>query len=146
MAARYVMGIFGGLGTPKALIGHGADEPAAHAIGAGAPELGSTTLDSAHSRRGRAEDPPPDSMRAQRPEMAAPLTEATFDALDRLSGHARTRGVSSAALALAWVAHTGPNIRLLVGPRRPDHLDAVAESLTVDLTAGGELSDGVGQP
>jgi aryl-alcohol dehydrogenase-like predicted oxidoreductase len=59
--------------------------------------------------------------------------ERVFDALDRLRARAQARGVSMAALALAWLlSHPGVGA-VVVGPRRPEHLEAVRESQALSL-------------
>jgi aryl-alcohol dehydrogenase-like predicted oxidoreductase len=60
--------------------------------------------------------------------------EATFAAIDRLSGAASDLGVSTAGLALGWLAHHPDVTAAIVGPRRPDHFGPVEEALDVELT------------
>ena len=56
-----------------------------------------------------------------------------FAALDQLEREAAGRGVSLAALGLAWVL-TDPGVTAaIVGPRRPDHLAPAIEAVEVDL-------------
>lgn len=58
---------------------------------------------------------------------------ATFAALAELERAAGERGVSLAALGLAWVL-TDPGVTtVLVGPRRPEQLAPAIEALEVDL-------------
>ena len=85
----------------------------------------------------RGEPFPEGTRMALRPE-AHPkiMTDAVYDALDRLRSAAAARGVSCGGLALAWmIAHpecTAP----IVGPSRAaPHLDHVAEALELELTA-----------
>lgn len=84
-------------------------------------------------RRGEAF--PPDTRMALRPEGHDKLlTSAVHDAIDRLRAAAEGRGVSCAALALAWViAH--PDVAApVVGPSRTaPHLGHVSEALGVTL-------------
>jgi aryl-alcohol dehydrogenase-like predicted oxidoreductase len=57
-----------------------------------------------------------------------------FDAIDRLSEEASTLGVSTGAMALAWVMAHPPVTGLLTGPlRTPEHLKAAREALTIEL-------------
>jgi 1-deoxyxylulose-5-phosphate synthase len=77
--------------------------------------------------------PPPGSRLAIRPEAAASMTEAVQDLVGALSRHARAHGVSSAALALAWVMRAGPAVRPIVGASQTSHLDAIAQAMTLQL-------------
>jgi aryl-alcohol dehydrogenase-like predicted oxidoreductase len=71
-----------------------------------------------------------------RPEgVAGYQTEATFDALDELAAEASTRGVSMAALALAWLLHVPEVTAIVVGPNTVDQLAPVADALEVRLSA-----------
>jgi aryl-alcohol dehydrogenase-like predicted oxidoreductase len=80
-------------------------------------------------------DHPPGSRMTLRPQPYADLTNAaTFRAIEALRAEAAERGVSMAALALAWV-HRHPLVTAaLIGPRSPAHLDVALESLQVTLT------------
>ena len=53
-------------------------------------------------------------------------TDAVFDSLEALEAVAADRGVSPAGLALAWVLAHPDVTAVVVGPRRPEHLDAGA--------------------
>jgi aryl-alcohol dehydrogenase-like predicted oxidoreductase len=79
--------------------------------------------------------PPPGSRLALRPEVAGPMTEAVQPSIDALRRDARSHGVSSAALALAWVMRGGPTVRPIVGASRTSHLDAIAQAMTLHLQA-----------
>jgi aryl-alcohol dehydrogenase-like predicted oxidoreductase len=70
-----------------------------------------------------------------RPEgVAEQLTDAVYDALDELQRFAAARGVSCAALSLAWLMSHPDCAALVVGPpRTPPHLRHVAEALNVTL-------------
>jgi aryl-alcohol dehydrogenase-like predicted oxidoreductase len=82
------------------------------------------------------EEPEPGSRMSTRPEAYEHLqTEATFRGLDALAAAANARGVSMAALALAWVLAQEDVAAAIVGPRRPTHLDAVVEALDLELSA-----------
>ena len=81
------------------------------------------------------EAPPPDSRMATRPEGYEHLrTERTFAALDALAEAAAARGGGAAALALAWVLAQPHVTAMIVGPRRPEHLEPVAAALELELT------------
>ena len=79
------------------------------------------------------EAPPPGSRMTMRPEPYRHLDNAVVHAgLERLAAAAAARGVTSAALALAWtLAGAGSAV---VGPRRPDHLENVHEALSLALS------------
>jgi aryl-alcohol dehydrogenase-like predicted oxidoreductase len=63
------------------------------------------------------------------------LTDEIFDAIDQLEAEARRRGVSTAALALAWVLAHPQCTASVVGPSRAaPHLSHVAQALKIGLT------------
>jgi aryl-alcohol dehydrogenase-like predicted oxidoreductase len=81
----------------------------------------------------RGEEPPDGSRMATRPEPYGHLeNDGVHDGLDALGRAAAERGVSSAGLALAWALVTAGSV--VVGPRRPSHLDAVREAVGLTLT------------
>ena len=83
----------------------------------------------------RGEAPPPGSRMTLRPEGSERYTnDSTFDALEAFEREARDRGVSMAALALAWVLHTPEITAVVVGPNTVDQLAPVREALGVRLT------------
>jgi aryl-alcohol dehydrogenase-like predicted oxidoreductase len=85
----------------------------------------------------RRDEPFPDGTRlALLPEhFAEGLSEAMFDGLDRLAGEARARGVTSAALALAWICAHPDCTAPVVGPSRSTpHLAHAAEATMLALT------------
>jgi aryl-alcohol dehydrogenase-like predicted oxidoreductase len=57
--------------------------------------------------------------------------DRVYDALEALEREATDRGVSAAGLALAWVTAVASAV---VGPRRPEHLDAVQEARSLELS------------
>jgi len=62
------------------------------------------------------------------------VSDRVFDGLDRLGAEAAGRGVSTAALAFAWVL-SHPNVAGAVcGPTRPEHLEPVLAALDVPLS------------
>ena len=60
-------------------------------------------------------------------------TEETFRALDGLAAAADERGVEPAALAIAWVLGSPLVTAVVVGPRRPEHLDPALAALELRL-------------
>jgi 1-deoxyxylulose-5-phosphate synthase len=92
-------------------------------------------------RRGK--PAPAGSRMTMRPEPYLHLQhEAVFDALEQLERKAQERGVAMAALALAWLLAdplVGP---VVVGPRRPEHLEPALAALSAPLdgAARDELS------
>jgi aryl-alcohol dehydrogenase-like predicted oxidoreductase len=90
-------------------------------------------------RRGVA--PPLGSRMTMRPEPYRHLEDdRIYDGLDRLAEAASEHGVSMAALSLSWaLAH--PHVHsLVVGPRRPDHLAPLAESVRLSAAEREELT------
>jgi aryl-alcohol dehydrogenase-like predicted oxidoreductase len=83
----------------------------------------------------RGEPFPAGSRMTQRPEpYRGFVTGETFDVLDRLQALAASRGISMAALALAWLLADERVTQIVVGPGRPEHLAPVAEALAHPLT------------
>jgi aryl-alcohol dehydrogenase-like predicted oxidoreductase len=81
----------------------------------------------------RHEQAPAGSRMSMRPEPYRHLEDdRVFDGLDALARAAEQRGVSSAGLALAWAL--GGAGSLVVGPRRPGHLEPVREALSLSLS------------
>jgi aryl-alcohol dehydrogenase-like predicted oxidoreductase len=84
----------------------------------------------------RDEEPPPGSRMTLRPEGGDGYrTDATFDALEALEEEARERGLSMAALALAWLLHIPELTAVVVGPNGVEQLAPVSEALDVRLDA-----------
>lgn len=93
----------------------------------------------------RGEPPPAGSMLDLRPESAAALDDRTHAVVAAVTKVAAAHACTSAAVALAWVRDR-PGVRPIVGPRRPEHLDAVEEMLELSLTdADHELLDEVSE-
>ena len=62
------------------------------------------------------------------------VRDAVFDAVEALEERARARGVHVVVLALAWVL-SNPNVAAaVIGPRRPEQLDAVLPALDLRLS------------
>ncbi len=88
----------------------------------------------------RGEPPPAGSRMTLRPEGAEHYwSDATFDALEAFEREAGKRGVSMAALAIAWLCHLPEVTAVVVGPSRLEHLAPVREAL--DLPLGREERD-----
>jgi aryl-alcohol dehydrogenase-like predicted oxidoreductase len=82
----------------------------------------------------RGEAPPPGSRMTLRPEGGEGYrTDATFDALATLEREAQERGVSMAALSLAWLLHVPELTAIVVGPNDVAQLAPVIEALDVRL-------------
>jgi aryl-alcohol dehydrogenase-like predicted oxidoreductase len=60
--------------------------------------------------------------------------DGTFTALAALEEAARSRGLDMATLALAWLLGDGRVTSIVVGPRRPAHLDPAIAALDVSLS------------
>jgi aryl-alcohol dehydrogenase-like predicted oxidoreductase len=64
--------------------------------------------------------------------------DAVYDALDALARDAAARGVTMTALALAWVLQQPGVDSAVIGPRRPEHIDAALNGLSMaGLRASG---------
>jgi len=85
----------------------------------------------------RREEPVPAGSRmALRPEAQAHLfRDETFAGLDALAAAAEVRGIDLPALAFAWLLADPRVEAVVVGPRRPEHLDPALAALDVELTA-----------
>ena len=82
----------------------------------------------------RGEAAPAGSRMTTRPEPYEHLKDETvYRGLDGLAAAAAERGVSSAALAIAWLLADPRVTGVVVGPRRPDHLEPPLAALGVDL-------------
>ncbi|MBA2569239.1 MAG: aldo/keto reductase [Actinobacteria bacterium] len=83
----------------------------------------------------RHQAPPPGSRMAMRPEPYLHLDdEAVYKGLDRLEAAAKNRGIDMPTLAIAWLL-TDPRIKaVVVGPRRPEHLEPARAALDVQLS------------
>jgi aryl-alcohol dehydrogenase-like predicted oxidoreductase len=78
---------------------------------------------------------PPGSRMTQRPEPYADLvSEKTFLGLERFEAAATERGVEPAALAIAWVLSNPQVTAVVVGPRRPEHLQPALAALQQPLS------------
>jgi aryl-alcohol dehydrogenase-like predicted oxidoreductase len=83
----------------------------------------------------RGEAPPAGSRMTMRPGPYEHLrNDATFDALDGLERLAAERGTSGAALALAWLLGDPRLTAVVVGPRRPEHLEPALAALEHPVT------------
>jgi aryl-alcohol dehydrogenase-like predicted oxidoreductase len=81
----------------------------------------------------RGEVAPAGSRMTMRPEPYRHLEDdRIYDGLEALEQAAAERGVSTAALALTWALGTVGS--LVVGPRRPEHLEPVREALSLSLS------------
>ena len=81
----------------------------------------------------RGEAAPAGSRMTMRPEPYRHLEDdRVYDGLEALERAAAGRGVSTAALALAWAL--GGTDSVVVGPRRPEQLEPVREALALELS------------
>jgi aryl-alcohol dehydrogenase-like predicted oxidoreductase len=84
----------------------------------------------------RGEEPPSGSRMTLRPEGGEGYrNDATFDALEALEREAEARGVSMAALALAWLLHVPELTAVVVGPNDVAQLAPVRDALAIRLDA-----------
>jgi aryl-alcohol dehydrogenase-like predicted oxidoreductase len=78
---------------------------------------------------------PPGSRMTLRAEPYAALeNERTFRAIEEFEAAAADRGVEPATLAIAWVLSHPQVTAAVVGPRRPEHLEAALTSLELRLS------------
>ena len=83
----------------------------------------------------RDEPAPEGSRMAMRPGPYEHLRRPeTFDALDRLAEIGKRRGVDSATLAIAWLLAQPGVTAVVVGPRRPEHLEPAVRALEHPLS------------
>ena len=61
------------------------------------------------------------------------VREKTFRGLDGLARVAEARGVSLPALAMAWVLSHPLTTAVIIGPRKPEHLDPASAALEIKL-------------
>jgi aryl-alcohol dehydrogenase-like predicted oxidoreductase len=81
------------------------------------------------------EPPPPGSRMTQRPEGYRHLdAPATYRGLELLGAAAEEHGVETATLALAWVLSHPQVTAVVVGPRRPEHLEPARRALELPLS------------
>jgi aryl-alcohol dehydrogenase-like predicted oxidoreductase len=83
----------------------------------------------------RGEAPSPGSRMEMRPGPYEHLRDdRTFDALDRFADHAAQRGVDGATLAIAWLLAQPQVTAVVIGPRRPQHLEPAVRALELQLS------------
>jgi aryl-alcohol dehydrogenase-like predicted oxidoreductase len=83
----------------------------------------------------RGESYPPGSRMTQRPEPYEGFdAEHVWRGLARLAAAARARGVDTATLAFAWLLANPAVTAVVVGPRRPEHLEPARRALELELT------------
>jgi aryl-alcohol dehydrogenase-like predicted oxidoreductase len=83
----------------------------------------------------RGEPYPAGSRMTLRPEPYEEIAqERTFDGLEALEAAAQERGTDSATLALAWVLENPLVTAVIVGPRRPEHLEPARAALELGLS------------
>jgi aryl-alcohol dehydrogenase-like predicted oxidoreductase len=82
----------------------------------------------------RGEPPPPGSRLATRPEMVEHLSEERlYGTAERLLAVAARAGIDSATLAYAWLFAQPQVTAVIVGPRRPEHLEPPRHALELHL-------------
>jgi len=82
----------------------------------------------------RGEDAPAGSRMTTRPEPYLHLRdESVYRALDGLAAKAEARGTTCAALAIAWLLADPRVTAVVVGPRRPAHLESPLAALGIPL-------------
>ena len=110
--------------------------PLCHEHGLGYEAFGPLAGGWLAGRYRRGEAYPAGSRMTQRPAgYRAFENEATFDALEKFEAEALERGVSMAALALAWLLGVAEVTAVVVGPTKAEHLEPVGEALALELSA-----------
>jgi aryl-alcohol dehydrogenase-like predicted oxidoreductase len=85
---------------------------------------------------GRGQPYPAGSRMTLRPEPYLELqNEAVYRGLERLAVAAAKRGVDTATLAFAWLFSNPDVTGVVVGPRRPEHLEPARRALELELTS-----------
>ena len=83
----------------------------------------------------RGVEPPAGSRMTLRPDPYLHFQDdRVFDALEAFEEHARDRGTSPAALAIAWLLGDPDVTAVIVGPRRPDQLRPALDALDLPLS------------
>lgn len=83
----------------------------------------------------RGEPPPAGSRMTLRPEPYRHLDDdAVYDGLERFAEAASNRRVDMPTLALAWILSDRRVTSVVVGPRRPEHLDPAVAALDLPLS------------
>jgi 1-deoxyxylulose-5-phosphate synthase len=60
--------------------------------------------------------------------------DRVFGALEAFEEQARAHGTTPAALAIAWLLADPRVAAVVIGPRRPEHLEPALEALSLDLS------------
>jgi aryl-alcohol dehydrogenase-like predicted oxidoreductase len=85
---------------------------------------------------GRGRPYPEGSRMTLRPEPYRDLdNEAVYRGLERLAAAATERGVDTATVAFAWLFSNPDVTAVVVGPRRPEHLEPARRALELELTS-----------
>jgi aryl-alcohol dehydrogenase-like predicted oxidoreductase len=83
----------------------------------------------------RGEPPPAGSRMTLRPNPYVHLDDdAVYDGLERFEEAARDRGVDMPTLALAWLLSDPRVTAVVIGPRRPEHLEPARAALDIHLS------------
>ena len=85
----------------------------------------------------RRNEPAPEGSRmSMRPGPYAQFqTDGVFDGLERLKAIARERGTDMATLSIAWLIAQPHVSAVVVGPRRPEHLEPALHAVDIQLSA-----------
>lgn len=105
-------------------------------------ELGVAFVPFSPVARGMLSDTPPDptsfadgDFRKHNPRFLEPNFSYNQAAIARFRDHARERGVSTAALAIAWVLHRGEHLIPIPGTRSATHLEELLAGAEIKLSA-----------
>jgi aryl-alcohol dehydrogenase-like predicted oxidoreductase len=82
----------------------------------------------------RGEPPPPGSRMTLRPESYVHYDdEAVYQGLERFAAAARERGIDMPTFAIAWLLAHPQVTAVVIGPRRPEHLEPARAALELEL-------------
>ena len=110
--------------------------PVCHEHGLGYEAFGPLAGGWLAGRYRRGAEYPEGSRMTQRPDGYRKYeADDVFDALEAFEREALGRGVSMAALAIAWLCGVPEVTAIVVGPTRAEHLEPVREALSLELTA-----------
>ena len=133
LRAALVAGSFGWVQNSYSLLDRAAEDevlPLCHEHGLGFTPFSPLAGGWLTGKYRRGEPPPAGSRMAMRPEPYEHLrADRTFDALEHFAEAAEGQGTSPAALAIAWLLADPRVTAVVVGPRRPEHLEPPLASL-----------------
>jgi len=105
-------------------------------------DLGTTLVAFSPVGRGLLTDNPPSIEKSQKisflnenPRFQEPNHSANIAITEKFRTYAKERGISSAALSIAWLLHQGPHVIPIPGTRSVSHLKELASGASLSLSA-----------